>query len=553
MIKLGCYISLFFTLASCVIEDDIPYPVVDGAILSMEVEGQRAGEDGQSAEATINNTDRTVTLFVNDSVDISNLKIKRLKITDGAVLVGDSTACVGIKNFPTTGFASLDSISSTANTRVDFTSPVSFTVSTYQDYKWKVTVKQIINREIDVTNQVGNAVIDAYNRNVIIYVSPEQSLRDLQVNKMNLGGEYGTVEPDPTASTEKDYSSGSRQFFVGNAWEDVMQKWTVYVYHKSGESSASSEAFAMVTKASLSGKIQSGKTPVIEYKKQGDAAWNTLAASAVKVSGTSFTATVTGLKAQTTYQYRISVDGTAGEENSFTTAEEIALTNGSFDNWSQSEKNAKLWQPWGSGENSFWDTGNQGATTVGDSNSTPVTETSNGSGMAASLESKYIVIKFAAGNIFTGMYKKTDGTNGVLDFGRPFTSFPSKLRIHYKYNCATIGKVGDDTMASLKGRPDSCQIYIALTDWDAPLEIRTRPSERQLFDPNDSHVIAYGELTKGESVTSYTQADIVLNYRYTNRTPKYIVIVASSSKYGDYFTGGVGSKLWLDECELIYD
>lgn len=187
MIKLGCYISLFFTLASCVIEDDIPYPVVDGAILSMEVEGQRAGEDGQSAEATINNTDRTVTLFVNDSVDISNLKIKRLKITDGAVLVGDSTACVDIKNFPMTGFASLDSISSTANTRVDFTSPVSFTISTYQDYKWKVTVKQIINREIDVTNQVGNAVIDAYNRNVIIYVSPEQSLRNLQVNKMNLG------------------------------------------------------------------------------------------------------------------------------------------------------------------------------------------------------------------------------------------------------------------------------------------------------------------------------------------------------------------------------
>jgi len=38
MIKLGCYISLFFTLASCVIEDDIPYPVVDGAILSNGLE-----------------------------------------------------------------------------------------------------------------------------------------------------------------------------------------------------------------------------------------------------------------------------------------------------------------------------------------------------------------------------------------------------------------------------------------------------------------------------------------------------------------------------------
>jgi hypothetical protein len=169
------------------------------------------------------------------------------------------------------------------------------------------------------------------------------------------------------------------------------------------------------------------------------------------------------------------------------------------------------------------------------------------------LESKWIVLKFAAGNIFTGTYKKTDGTNGILDFGRPFNSFPTKLRVNYKYNSAIIDKVGDGAMQHLKGRPDSCQIYIALTDWDQPLEIRTRPSERQLFDPNDPKVIAYGTLIKGETVSSWTQADIELDYKYTNRTPKYILIVASSSKYGDYFTGGEGSKLWLDNCELIYD
>ena len=108
-------------------------------------------------------------------------------------------------------------------------------------------------------------------------------------------------------------------------------------------------------------------------------------------------------------------------------------------------------------------------------------------------------------------------------------------------------------MSHLKGRPDSCQVFIALTDWDQPLEIRTRPSERQLFDPGDPHVIAYGELIKGETVSNWTQADVELQYRYKNRTPKYIVIVACSSKYGDYFTGGTGSKLWLDECELIYE
>ena len=310
----------------------------------------------------------------------------------------------------------------------------------------------------------------------------------------------------------------------------------------------------MVTRATLSGKIQSGKRPVVEYKRQADAAWSTLAASAVKVSGTSFTASLTGLKAATAYQYRVSVDGTAGEEQSFTTAEAVPLTNGGFDDWSSvaADKNT-LWQPWAEGGTSFWDTGNKGATTVGNSNSTPTTETSTGRGQAASLESKYIVLKFAAGNIFTGTYVRTDGTNGVLEFGRPFTSFPSKLRIHYKYNCMTINKSGDDDFKYLIGRPDSCQVYIALTDWDAPLEIRTRPSERQLFDPSDPKVIAYGELTKGESVAAWTQADIELDYRYTNRTPKYIVVVASASKYGDYFTGGEGSKLWLDECELIYD
>lgn len=548
-----CYLICLLSLTACVIEDDIPYPLLEGAILSMTVEGQRAAEEGQGAEATIDAKARTVTLFVNDSVDLSRLKIKSLKVTEGATLLVDSVACVDVFRFPTTGFASLDSVSSDANTRVDFTKPVSFTVKTYQEYVWKVSVTQVVKREVDVTGQVSDAVIDPVNRNVVIYVSPDQSLSDLQVNRMTLGGEFGRVEPDPTDPAERDYSKGFRQFYVGYNWEETMSKWNVFVYHKESNAGGA-EAFAMVTRATLSGKVQSGKTPIVEYKRQADAAWSTLAASAVKVQGTSFTASLTGLKAATAYQYRVSVDGTAGEEQSFTTAEAVPLTNGGFDDWSSvaAGKNT-LWQPWAEGGTSFWDTGNKGATTVGNSNSTPTTETSTGRGQAASLESKYIVLKFAAGNIFTGTYVRTDGTNGVLQFGRPFTSFPSKLRIHYKYNCMTINKSGDDDFKYLIGRPDSCQVYIALTDWDAPLEIRTRPSERQLFDPSDPKVIAYGELTKGESVTAWTQADIVLDYRYTNRTPKYIVVVASASKYGDYFTGGEGSKLWLDECELIYD
>lgn len=536
------------TFFSCAIENDIPYPIVEANIESMTVEGQRGADQNSSADAIINKNARTVTLYVNDGVDLSNLKITSLKITSGAELLADSAACKNYDKFPTTGFTSLDSIPLSSDTRMDFTNPVTFTLRTYQDYVWRVTVNQIIQRDIEVEGMT-DYVIDANSRTVIVYVK-DQELTNLNVTKMNLGGEYGTVSPDPT--TIKDYSSPVK-FNVRRSWEEYSYEWTVYVYPDNGETnSGSTDAFAMTTRATVNGKVQSGKTPVVEYCKQDEASWNTVPAANVSVSGNTFTATLTGLSPSTTYKYRISVDGTAGSELTFTTAAATPLENGSFDDWSSEvATNGTLWQPWST--SSFWDTGNRGATSIADSNSVPTSETCNGTGKAASLETKWIVMKLAAGNIFTGSYVRTDGTNGVLSFGREFSSFPSKLRINYKYTSATIDKIGEDALSYLKGQPDSCHIYIALTDWDQPLEIRTRPSERQLFDKNDSHVIAYAEYISGNSDSEYQQRDLVLDYRYTNRTPKYILVVASASKYGDYFTGGVGSKLLIDNFELIYD
>lgn len=537
-------------LTSCAIENDIPYPIIEASIESMTVEGQRGADQNTFTAATINKSARTVTLYVNDGVDLSRLQILSLKTTTGAELVvDDPNVCEDYSKFPTSGFASLDSIPLSSNTHVNFSQPVTFTLRTYQDYQWKVTVNQIIQRDIDVEN-MRSYVIDADTRTVIIYVDPTTDLTNLTVKKLNLGGEYGRVTPDPTL--QKDYSKPST-FNVSCSWEEYSYEWTVYVYPDSNESgSGSTEAFAMTTRATVTGNVQSGKTPTVEYRKESETSWSTVPSANVNVSSNTFSATLTGLSASTTYKYRINVDGSIGSEQSFTTATATPLENGSFDEWSsEAAANGTLWQPWST--SSFWDTGNRGATTIADSNSVPTSETCNGSGKAASLETKWVVMKLASGNIFTGSYVRTDGTNGVLSFGREFKSFPSKLRINYKYTSATIDKIGEDALEYLKGRPDSCHIYIALTDWNQPLEIRTRPSERQLFDKNDSHVIAYAEYISGNSDSQYQQKDLVLNYRYTNRTPKYILIVASASKYGDYFTGGVGSKLLVDNFELIYD
>lgn len=533
-------------LASCAIENDIPYPIKEASIESIEVEGQRGAEENVFTAATINKTARTATLYVNDSVDITKLKITRLKITTDAELIPDSAACVNYAKFPNTGFASLDSIPTSSNTRMDFSSPVNFTLRTYQDYIWKVTVNQIVQRDIEVEGLV-RTVIDENSRNVIIYVGSDQDLTNLNVTKLNLGGEYGKVSPDPTSI--KDYSSPIK-FNVRRSWEEYSYEWTVFVYNDdSGSTGGSADVFPMTTKAILKGSIQSGKKPEIEYAKQSESSWKSVPSSDISVSGTSFTATLSGLSASTIYKYRVSVDGTAGSEQTFTTVAAVALENGKLENWSQ---DGKVWNPNAADADPFWGTGNPGAASFIGNLTEPTDESI--SGKAALLETKNAVIKLGAGNLFTGDFQ-LDGLNGLLHFGRPFTSFPTALRLYYKYTSTTINMIGDNAgdLASLKGEPDMCQIYIALSDKSEPYEIRNNPSNRHLFDPDDSNIIAYGEFTSNQTTSSYKQIEIPLEYRYTNRTPKYIIIVASSSKYGDYYIGGVGSKLWLDEMELVYE
>lgn len=537
-------------VSSCAIENDIPYPIVEASIESITVEGQRGAEQNVFTAATINKSARTVTLYVNDGVDISRLQILSLKTDVGAELVVDNPdVCEDFSKFPTSGFASLDSIPLSSNTRVDFTNPVTFTLRTYQDYKWKVTVNQIIQRDIEIDG-MRDYVIDAITRKVIIYVSHDTDLTNLNVKKLNLGGEYGTISPDPTL--KKDYSNPST-FHVSYSWEKedgIFREWTVYVYQDSSESSDSStESFAMTSRATVSGKVQSGKTPNVEYRKDSETSWNTVASSNISISGNTFTATLTGLSAATKYKYRVGTDGNMGEEQSFTTVAATPLENGSMEEWSLE---GKQYNPWASGDDSFWGTGNPGAAAFIGNLTTPTDESV--SGKAALLETKNAIIKLGAGNIFTGDFA-LDGLNGLLHFGRPFSSFPTALRLYYKYTPATINMIGDDVgdLADLKGQPDMFHIYIALSDKSEPYEIRNNPKNRQLFDPNDDNIIAYGEYTSDKTVSTYQKLEIPLEYRYTNRTPKYIIIVASSSKYGDYYIGGVGSKLWIDEMELVYE
>lgn len=543
MIKKLLYTTLcLLAFHGCKIENDIPYPIEEASIEAFTVEGQLQSAPEGAAQAGINKDTRTVTLYVDDTVDLTKLRITRLTITpEGAEIITNPEDCEDAERFPTTGFDIPDNL---ADTRMDFSNPVQFTLRTYQDYVWTVNITQFIDRQVDVEGMV-NAVIDAENRRAIIYISSEQDLSNIQINTLDLEGPSGKISRD--ISAVHDFTS-PQKFMISRGWDpDTYREWTVYVYH-ANETTSQASIFPMTTRATLTGSIVSGKRPEIEYKQANASSWSTLPASNVSVNGSRYTATFTGLTGSTAYQYRVTVDGVAGAEQSFTTAPATPLENGGFENWYMDDK---IYVPNATGSR-FWGSGNPGAASFIGNLTTPTSDAV--SGQAALLESKDAVIKLGAGNIFTGDFT-LDGTNGILHFGQPFTTFPTALRLYYKYTSTTINRIGEQVGAleSLRGRPDSCHIYIALSDKSEPYEIRTRPSERKMFNKNDANIIAYGEFISAQTISSYQQITIPLEYRATNRTPKYIVIVCSASKYGDYFIGGEGSTLWLDEMELIYE
>lgn len=503
-------------LSSC-IKNDIPYPRIHADFLAFEVGGQ--------LETTINTTTKTVSVKLADTVNMKQVRLLSYQITDSA------------------------NISPEPDGTLDLTSPKKFVLSIYQDYEWTVQAEQMIERSFVVEGQVGGSPDDINVENLVAvcYVPAGTDLSAIRVKSLQLGPSNAVTIP--TISDLTDFTS-PRKFTV--RYHDIVEEWTVYVLEAASKL-ALSRVDSWVNRAYLHGIGIEGADNGFEYRLANTDSWTRVDPSVITTEGGNFVAELRGLTSKTSYSARAYSGDEFSDEVAFTTREAVPLANGSFDDWN---KEGKVWNPWKSGENSFWDTGNRGATTLGESNSYPTNETASGSGQAAKLETKFVGIgsigKLASGNMFSGQYMKTDGTNGILNFGRPFTSFPTGLRIHYKYKSAPIDYADNDHTA-LKGEPDRCSIYIALTDWSAPFEIRTNPKNRQLFDINDPNVIAYAAFETDQTTTSYQEKILTLEYRATDRIPTHILVVASASKYGDFFTGGAGSILWVDNFELLYE
>lgn len=338
----------------------------------------------------------------------------------------------------------------------------------------------------------------------------------------------------------------------------VSKKVTLQVIPDMEVSTAGIDAWAKF--AYVYGQYNTETEPVgmgVQYKKVADTEWIDWNGTFVK-DGNTFRALITGLEPETAYSFRAvsTKDLSEGksDDNVVTVVTEAMtqLPNFSFDNW---YKDGKHWYPNAdiSVDNYFWDSGNRGANTIGENNPTSPEESFVISGKAVRMETKTVFGVMAGGNIYTGSFGDVQGMSGAtVNFGRPYTGRPTTLNGYYCY----APKVIDKTKApyeNLKGQNDIGKIFVVLTDMTSPFVVNNATNPPTLFDPSDKSVIAYGELednvgTNGE----YKQFCINLEYR-DNRKPSYIILVAVASKYADYFTGGVGSIMYIDEFNFGFD
>lgn len=333
--------------------------------------------------------------------------------------------------------------------------------------------------------------------------------------------------------------------------------------------------------ATLSGNLHDSEVTGfgIRYREQGTSSWTEVypsgsnAAAArhalrtsapMKAPSAKFSVQLTGLKPSTTYEYQAFSPGFDNcEVKMFTTEAIYQIPNSSMEDWSTyASSNKNVVFPGLGSERTFWDSGNQGGAIAS------ITMTNKSSDMAHSgmysarlASAAAMGIVLAAGNIFVGSFVKTDGTNGVLSFGRPYNgSHPSKLRVYANYRPGTVNLYQNANAEFLteinKGESDHGQIYVAFTD--EAIDIRTNPNDRKLFSTDDPHVLAYGQVTWKEAFGPDGQLeaiDIPIEYfdRAHSTAATHIVLVACASKFGDFFTGSSSSVMYLDDFELIYE
>lgn len=553
MMKKFIYIiAALIGLTGC-IDNDLPYPVVVPHITSLAATGAESVD--------INYDDRTVTLTFPETTDLRKISITSVEIDEEIAV--PSIDIVGTH---------------------DLTSPLRFNIRTYADYSWKIVGVRNVQRYFTVEGQIGSSAIDPVNCRAIAMVGKNTDVSDIKVTSLKLGPKgLSTYSVDYT--TMKDFTHG---ISVDVTAFDLTETWNLFV--------EVTEALVEITKvnpwaheAYLTSIGTAGVESGFMYRVKGDPDWIRVDDADVTSDGGTFVAHIEDLDSETVYE-AVAFSGTdqSAVVEFITEAAEV-IPNGSFEYASKvsGKDYYKFYDPdcgVAEGEFMFWGSGNgEGSEGVNGSANLGIvityidTDEKVDGKQSVRAQTSQLAGMLAAGNLFTGQFAGLVGTSGgKVNFGRPWTSRPSALKLYCKYSTGTIDIINSTPpgVSLTKSDYDRAQIKIALGTWDykkyggtpeSPVHINTTDASTFVDFTTDASTVADGNLiihhdgyylNGGDKVDAETgewvEYVIPLNYHSMDIQPTHIVVSCASSQFGDYFTGCSSSRLWIDAVELLY-
>ena len=567
-------IALFaaLALASC-ITNDLPKPVVDLFIASLDVEGT----DG---DILLDRSTYTATIPLAEETNIEAVKFN--SITYGSDVVTnvnytpDDTKIVVSRDL--TGCV------------VNMSAPEYIALSYYQTYEWKIVAVQNINRVWRVDGQIGATEWDVEGQRAIVKRRDDKPLDNVQTTDVR----FGPSNYDFPSASEmpSNFDNEKRSQIITVSAHGRSQLWELVVVPTEASLTFESVAAGANVVWIKAIDIEGSKIEFV-YRKRGTEEWTkvdeawyaTDAQNAYNRFEQGYVkAVIRGLDPNTEYEVSGLTDGKLSEEEPkcVTTASLYQMPNSDMEGWC---KDGPCWYPASSMLNLFWGTGNPGGTSMGENynltypsyksaNEANVPSDSAGE-TSAFMGSQYVIVKFAAGNIFVGHYGETMGTNATVYFGRPIDQNvkPVAVRFKTKYNrgginyinskAATQGTeylVGSKQMKVVGGQTDLAKVFFCLTEWDAPHCVNSA-DETTFFDPRTaSGVCGLGYFDSDsnpelvvENTTEWHTLTIPIEYSNAEAVPTHLVMTFTCSGYGDYFTGGSDSWMYVDDIELLYD
>lgn len=536
------------------INNDLPYPLVVPNITSMNV------QDAISVDIDYNK--REITVCVSETTDLKHVVVQSVDIDID--FTTSSIPLLGVH---------------------DLTSPLKFTLTTYQDYEWTLKAIRPIERYFTVSGQIGTAIIDEYNCRIVAMVAEGTDITDLNVTSLKLGPD-GITTYSISGSQMKDFTHGVE---VEVTAFGVTQKWTIYIEFTDIRVQIS-EVNPWTKSAYITAMAVADSHTQFKYRQKGATQWNEVPSADITSDGGTFVAHIKNLSPQTEYEVIAISDDSETPAEEFTTAPATKIPNGSFEYVSlvNGSNYYKFYDPdcgVEDGETMFWGSGNgEGSEGVNGSAAMGIIITTvdkntkvDGNNSVCAVTSQLAGI-LAAGNIFTGQFAGLVGTEGgKVNFGRPWTTRPVALKLHCKYttsNIDIIGKKMPPGVTLTKQDYDRAQIKVAIGTWDyrtyggtrvSPVHVNTTDPSTFVDFSKDPSTIANGEViihkdgyylngaNKVDATTSeWAEYTIPLTYHDMETLPTHIIVSVASSQFGDYFTGCSSSKLWVDKVELVY-